>query len=332
MMPDIDDTTLAPAASNVSGKSDATPRISIVLCTHNRDGYLPSAIASILHQGETRWSYELLLVDNCSTDTTADIGKRLSKRGLLRYVHAPQLGLCHARNDGWRAARGEIVAYFDDDAIAEPGWLDAIADAFSQQPMPGVVGGKVIPMWEADRPAWLSDGISLSLTIIDWSPVAKDIPDVRVEWLVGANMAMPRQVIEEVGGFDARLDRIGTNMLSGGDVYIQKQIIERGYRCHYRPDMAIRHLAAKARLNQPWFERRYYWQGISDAVMTLITDRPGKAARLKAGVGALFGLLMSPREVVRLLRRTDDPQEFERRCLAFIRLGYIAGLLGKARA
>jgi glycosyltransferase involved in cell wall biosynthesis len=330
-MRDIDDPLLIPAASNLSGNDQERPKISIVLCTLNRAHYLRSALASIFDQGETRWSYELLLVDNCSTDETPEIGHKLAERGLLRYVHAPKLGLCHARNDGWRAARGEIVAYFDDDALAEPGWLDAIAEAFSQTPMPGVVGGKVIPIWEAERPTWLSDGIALSLTIVDWSPVPKDIPDVRTEWLVGANMAMPRHVIEEVGGFDPRLDRIGTNMLSGGDVHIQQQIIDRGYRCFYQPDMAIRHLAAKSRLNQPWFERRYYWQGISDAVMTLIADKPGPAARLGKGIAALFAMLTRPRDIALLLRSTNDPAIFEQRCFAFIRLGYALGLLGKAR-
>lgn len=331
-MANIDDFTLPEATSNVSGRTDVAPRISIILCTHNRSAYLKTAIASILDQGETHWPYELLLIDNCSTDETAAIGRDLETRGALRYIPEPELGLCYARNTGWRAARGEIVAYFDDDAIAEPGWIDAIATAFSHHPRPGVVGGRVIPIWEAERPAWLSDNIALSLTIVDWSPTPKYIPDVRVEWLVGANMAVPRAVLEEVGGFDVRLDRIGTNMLSGGDVYLQRQIIERGHACLYQPDMAIRHLASRARLNQPWFERRYYWQGISDAVMTLITDKPTRGGRLRKGIVALIALAREPQLIWRLLRTTNDPLEFEKRCFALIRVGYVAGLWGRANA
>jgi hypothetical protein len=121
-------------------------------------------------------------------------------------------------------------------------------------------------------------------------------------------------------------------MLSGGDVYLQKEILERGYPCLYHPDMAIRHLAARSRLNQPWFERRYYWQGISDAVMTLIAEKPSRLGRLTRALASAAQLAGRPGDIARLLRRSQDPAEFEQRCWALIRVGYIAGLLGKARA
>lgn len=318
-------------ASNLSAEA-ARPKISIILCTYNRALYLDTAIQSLLDQGETRWSWELILVDNCSTDATPALGQDLAARGLLRYLREPTLGLCYARNAGWRAARGTYVAYFDDDAIAEPGWIDAIGDAFQVTPAPGVIGGKVTPIYEAARPDWLSNDIAHSLTVLDWSDAPKYIPDVRVEWLVGANMAVPRAVLEEVGGFDVRLDRIGTNMLSGGDVFLEKQIIARGYPCLYYPKMAIRHLAPRSRLNKRWFEKRYYWQGISDAVMTLITDKPTRLQRLGRALRETAALLSNRRDLARLLRSSDDPIAFQERCFALIRVGYIVGLAGKARA
>lgn len=317
---------------NVSGDAEAQPLISIVLCTHNRVQHLRSALQSIFDQGLTGASYELVLVDNRSSDGTAELGTDLAEQGLLRYVAEPELGLCHARNTGWRQARGRYVAYFDDDAVAEPGWIDAIAEAFACEPAPGVVGGKVTPIWEAERPAWLSDGIAVSLTILDWSSEPKYIPDVRVEWLVGANMAVRREILGEIGGFDPRLDRIGSNMLSGGDVFLQKEIIARGYPCLYYPRMAIRHLASRSRLNKAWFERRYYWQGISDAVMTLIVERPSWSQRLAIAGRRLQALARRPRELANLARPSDDPQSFEQRCFTLIAIGYVAGLLGKARA
>lgn len=332
MVRDRDLASIPKSASNMSGDASASPVISIILCTHNRVDYLRTAIASIIEQGETVQPYELLLVDNCSSDGTPDLGKALAGRGQLRYLHEPQLGLCYARNCGWREARGEFVAYFDDDAIAEPGWIDAIATAFAFSPAPGVVGGKVEPIWEAARPAWLSDNIALSLTIVDWADHPKYIPDVRVEWLVGANMAVPRRILDEIGGFDVRLDRIGANMLSGGDVFLQNAIIERGYPCLYHPAMAIRHLASRARLNKRWFERRYYWQGISDAVMTLISDRPSWWKRGILAAKAACRLLGRPRDLVNLLATSDDPMRFQQRCFTLIEIGYIAGLFGKARA
>ena len=326
-----DESWPGPASTNVSAGEDALPAISIVLCTHNRAHHLEKALRSLFEQGETRAAFEILLVDNRSTDETAQLGQALAREGLLRYVSEPQLGLCQARNSGWRAARGRYIAYFDDDALAEAGWIDAIGEAFAWTPEPGIVGGRVLPLWEAERPSWLSDAIARSLTIVDWSPEPRLITDARVEWLVGANMAISRRVLEEIGGFDPRLDRMGTNMLSGGDVHLQREIMARGYSCLYYPRMAIRHLAAQSRLNKPWFEKRYYWQGISDAVMTLVTDRPTRGQRAVLAGRALTRLLQRPRELVDLVRKSDDPLAFERRCHSLITVGYILGLLGKAK-
>lgn len=308
---------------------DAPRTISVVICTHNRAGFLSQAIESVIDQplpGD-----EILVVDNGSTDDTRELARRFDGRGPLRYVFEEKIGLCHARNTGWRSASGKFVAYLDDDAIASPGWLAAIREAFNMMPSAGVVGGRVDPIWQSERPAWLSDEIAMSLTIVDWSDKPKVIQDVRVQWLVGANIAFPVSVLAEVGGFDPRLDRVGTNMLSSGDVFLQKQIIQRGYACLYYPAMAVRHLVPAGRLTKQWFIRRYYWQGISDAVMYLIDHAPLSWLRLYEALGRATRLLLLPHRLWDLIFPTSDPKRFERKCFALIDVGYIAGLLGAAR-
>jgi glycosyltransferase involved in cell wall biosynthesis len=308
----------------------AAPIVSVVICTHNRGFYLRKAIASVVGQDMPASEYELIIVDNKSTDDTAEVAASFAAPN-VRYIHEPQLGLCFARNTGWRNAAGTYVAYLDDDAIAEPGWLASIKAAFESDPAAGVVGGKVDPIWEGERPAWMSDNVSFSLTIVDWSIEPKQIPDVRVEWLVGANMAIPRSVLAEVGGFDPRLDRIGTNMLSGGDVFLQKQILGRGYTCLYHPGMAVRHLVPPSRLHKKWFRRRYYWQGVSDAVMELITDNPSTLGRFWRGLVRAGELLAKPRALVEIFLPTDHPDKFQERCFTIIAIGHVVGLLGVAR-
>lgn len=310
------------------------PAISVVVCTHNRAAYLPKALRSLTGQTLPGSRFEVVLVDNRSTDGTREIAAAFAGEGKidLRYLHEPALGLSYARNAGWRAARGEIVAYLDDDAVASPGWLAAILEVFATvEPRPGCVGGPVAPLWEAPRPPWLADEILTSLTAIDWSATPHPLPDLRREWLVGANIAFPREVLEAVGGFADGLDRAGRNLLSSGDVFLQKQIAARGLACWYHPAVAVGHHVPGERLRQPWFVRRYYWQGVSDAVMQLLEERPSPLRRLRLAGRRALALVRPPATLGTLLLPTDEPARFTRKCWAWIALGHTLGLLGAAR-
>jgi glycosyltransferase involved in cell wall biosynthesis len=315
----------------MTSPSKAGPEFSVVICTHNRAGYLDRALESVAAQDLEPSRYEVLVVDNRSTDDTVQVVERSALGGKIRYVFESTLGLCHARNRGWREARGRYVVFLDDDAVASPGWLRAVEEAFATYPGAGVVGGRVDPIWEAAPPTWMSPDVSLSLTILDWGPTPKVIADLRSEWLVGANLAIPRGVLEDVGGFHPGLDRVGTAMLSSGDVFLEQQIVARGYLAVYYPTMAVSHVVPASRLRKGWFRRRYYWQGISDAVMRLIATSPSPGDRLRLAFGMLGRLLRSPNQLRDWLLPTDDPARFTQKCWTWIAVGHIAGLLGAAR-
>jgi len=308
------------------------PSISVVVCTHNRAHLAERAVTSVLSQTTSPPDCEIIVVDNGSTDATAETFRALAaSHPNLRPISEPTVGLCHARNRGWREARGELVAYLDDDATAEPGWLSAIAAGFQEFPQAGVMGGRVAPRWDAPRPAWLSDEISLSLTIVDWPDGPKVITDLRSEWLVGANLAAPRRVLEEVGGFHPALDRVGSAMLSSGDVFLAKEIVRRGHQAVYYPAMAVTHLVPTTRTRKAWFRHRYYWQGVSDAVMRLLETDPSPPKRLALALAMAGRLLASPHRLRDWLWPTDDPARFANKCFTWITVGHITGLLGRAR-
>jgi glycosyltransferase involved in cell wall biosynthesis len=313
---------------NRTANKSLSPAITVVICTHNRAELLQKAIQSLVDQDCAQDEFEVLVVDNGSTDNTREVVERFSVVGNIRYLAEPEIGLCIARNTGWRNARGEYVAYLDDDAIAAPCWIASIARAFSRHSNAGTVGGRVEPIWEDARPDWLSNELALGLTIVDWSEHERIIPDINCEWLVGANMAMPKSVLDKVGGFHPKLDRVGKNMLSGGDVFLQKQIMELGYDCVYVPQMAVRHLVMKSRLDQNWFRRRYYWQGFSDGVMRLIENDFTPLERLGMALRAAGKLIFSPDKLFCLLFSTQNPARFTTKCFALIQVGQIAALLG----
>jgi glycosyltransferase involved in cell wall biosynthesis len=307
--------------------SSSTPLISVVLCTRNRADLFDKAITSVVAQDFPREHYEIVIVDNGSSDHTRQVAARYAEQPNVRYILEERVGLCVARNTGWQVASASYVALFDDDAIAKPGWLAAIARTFQRSRSDvGIIGGRVDPIWLAPRPDWLADEIAGALTIVDWGSNEKEISDPRSEWLVGANMAAPKAVIAEVGGFHPWLDRVGNNLLSNGDVHLEIKIMRRGYRCLYVPDMAIEHFAPPERLTQAWFTKRFYWQGISDAVMEIIDGSPSPRRRIRLAARRLARLAK-----LRALVPPTKPAMFRAKCLALSDLGYAAGMLGASR-
>ena len=99
-------------------------RISAVVCTLNRATYLARAVESLVNQTYPKEYYEIIVVDNGSTDNTREVVEQFSQCAIIRYIYEPVKGLSQARNTGWQAAAGKYVAYLDDDAIARPRWLE----------------------------------------------------------------------------------------------------------------------------------------------------------------------------------------------------------------
>lgn len=306
--------------------------ISVVICTHNRAGYLTRAIQSLVDQNAQKDKYEIIIVDNCSTDSTREVVEQFSNIVNIEYRYESKLGLSYARNNGWRNAKGKYIAYLDDDAIASPDWLNKILEVFETiTPKPGCVGGKIDPLWDAPRPKWLSDELVTALTVIDWADTPQTITDLNQKWLVGANIAFPADVLRCIGGFVSGLDRRGKNLLSSGDIYLEKQIQKAGYTCFYHPEILVRHLVPESRLTMRWFIRRYYSQGLSDAVMQLIEETPSLKGRLRLVLSKALLLLRSPGRMVNLILPRYDPKKFTEKCFAYITLGQIVGLLSPAR-
>jgi GT2 family glycosyltransferase len=299
------------------------------VCTHDRSGDLARALASLTAQQAGSPEFEIVVVDNGSTDDTRQVVAEFESRCSVNYLFEPRLGLCHARNRGGQSARGRFIAYLDDDAVACSSWVTAIVKAFELCPDAGVVGGRVDPVWGSAKPRWLSDHVARALTIVDWCPHPKVLSDLSDEWLVGANMAIRRDVLQRIGGFRPELDRVGSRMLSSGDIFLLKQVIRAGSVCFYYPPMAVHHAVPASRLTKRWFRCRYYWQGVSNAVMELLEQRPDISERRRWAWRALTQLASAKR--LWTLLPTSDPRRFAETCWTLIAIGHLAGLAGVAR-
>ncbi len=239
-------------------------RVSVVTCTHERHDLCRKAIESLIPQVAAENS-EIIVVDNSvDRDAAKGFSSQFDAKA-IRFIHTTSVGLSNARNIGAQAANAPIVAYLDDDAVAEPGWVRAIAAAFeANATTAGVVGGPVRPIWIEPPPAWMSERFMESFAIIDRGTRMRALaPD---EWLAGCNIAFARDALLEVGGFDPKLGRIGKALLSNEETAVCDRIRATGRDIIYSPDVVVSHVISPERATVEYVRRRVAWQAVSDAL------------------------------------------------------------------
>lgn len=271
-------------------------RISAVICTYRHPDMLRAAIKSLLTQTLPAEEYEIIVIDNNSQDQTADVVKELAETTShsVRYIFESRQGLSYARNTGIQAARGEIIAFLDDDAEAEPGWLAAHLEVYDRIPEVWAVGGKVLPKLEVELPVWLEDTNTMlaNLSILEWGEETR--PLRQTEYIIGANCSFRKQVFAEIGLFAADLGRKGSSMLCAEESEIQEHIRDYGKLVFYAPRAVVHHHIPQERLTKRYMYSRHYGAGMSYAILLI---RNGKVAefvkRVLSNGGALLWLSIS---------------------------------------
>jgi len=242
------------------------PLVTAIICTRNRERFILACVESLLQQQADPESYEILVVNNGSTDGTGEILKPLAERGAIRVIDEPVAGLSRARNTGWLHALGEYVGYIDDDAVADPTWIGAALEVFQTvKPRPGWVGGPIQLTWETARPAWVDDELAVPLGYLYWGNLPR--PLTRAERLGGGNGFFPRAVLDKLDGFDERLGRGAIGLLSGEETQLQYRIEQAGLELYYHPKICIHHFVGRERTQPGWFYSRYFWGGVTDYMM-----------------------------------------------------------------
>jgi glycosyltransferase involved in cell wall biosynthesis len=304
------------------------PLVSAIICTHNREEYLGEAIDSLLRQDF--YNYEVVVVDNASSDRTRELVEERLSSPRLNYVYEPRTGLSVARNTGAKEAQAPILAYLDDDAVASPFWLKAIYEAFARNEKLAIAGGKVTLLWpdEFKLPPWLSSELAGNLGAYDLGEavVYIDNPGLTPR---GLNYSIRRSFLEEIGGFDVNLGRIGKNLLSNEELHMTELALQRGWQVAYLPDALVAHNVAPERLKPGWFLSRGWWQGISECYREQLTDRAGPAQLLSGGERMVRGLYKS----LKYLR--NPALRFDNLVYAYGQVGYlnaaIQGILKKQK-
>lgn len=254
--------------------------VSVVICTYNRAESLKRTLNSILTMSvpeELLW--EIIIVDNNSSDNTKDAAEEFRARSGLNvlYVFEREQGLSHARNRGIREAKGEIIAFTDDDVVVDGNWLVNVHEAFRVH-NPAVMGGKVLMQGELAMPKWFSKAVSVPLGGFD---VGNNIIIADSEYSglvgIGANMSFKREIFDTIGFFRTDLGRKGNKLGMGEETELYWGIRNRGEKCMYYPSAIIHHCVDSRKMSKSyirrWFFRIGEWRCFSDMFLRKDTGK-----------------------------------------------------------
>lgn len=271
--------------------------LSTVICAYTIQRWddLCRAVESALAQDFAALDV-IVVIDHCP-ELYALAHDRFEARGRVMVIESDrERGLSGARNAGVTAAYGDVVAFLDDDAAAEPGWAGALMRHYADARVAGV-GGYATPVWpDSGRPAWMPAEFDW---VVGCSYVGQPTTLTAVRNPLGCNMSLRRSVLDEVGGFRSEVGRVGSHPVGGEETELCIRIAasDPSARIMYDPDARVRHHVSSDRVTLRYFRRRCYHEGMSKAVVTELASAAGTAKALTSERAYTAKVL--PRSVLR---------------------------------
>lgn len=243
--------------------------ISVVIATYNRSGILPTALDCVLQQEHGGVRYEVIVVDNNSTDRTKEIVDCYISQGHtnLRYFLEPRQGVSYARNTGLANARAPIVAFTDDDVCVSRDWIAVIKREFEQHPDVDCLGGRVLPHWNEEPPDWLTRDHWMPLALQDYGDESFYTDTENPLCLVSSNLALRRAVFEDIGQFEPDLQRVKNGIGSMEDAELLERYWRTGRQALYVPGLVVVTEVPGERMTKAYHRRWHTGHGYFFAVM-----------------------------------------------------------------
>jgi len=247
--------------------------LTVCICTHNRPRYVADCLDGLRRQTGTDSHVRTLIVDSASTPAAHETLKRLAaEHPETTLIRLDKPGVSLARNAGAAAAKTRYIAYIDDDAIPDPTWIASIRRVLAEPGAPpAVIGGRILPRWEAPLPPWWPASLRGVLSIIEHEGRGEyrtpDLPETLEPY--AANMIVNVPLLLRYGGFGGELGRHGTTLLSDEEVQLAWRLQDAGHSARYDSRIVVHHQIQAARFRPQWLLSRLYWQGFS----TVLTRR-----------------------------------------------------------
>jgi glycosyltransferase involved in cell wall biosynthesis len=244
-------------------------RVSVVVCEHTTDRYedCREAAESVLDQSHD--DVELVLVSDGNEAVCDRFRDDYGDHDdVVVCCNDRNVGLLESRNNGAEAATGDVVAFLDDDAVADPDWVAELVAVYEREDVPAV-GGKMVPAWVAGKPDFLPEEFYW-LVGVTHRGFADGPGEVRNTF--GSNISFRREIFLALGGFETDIGgRQGSANLQGGETELCARLAaEYGYGVYYTPDAEVAHKVFEYRTDPKWLLDRAFWQGYSKRGMEVL--------------------------------------------------------------
>lgn len=233
------------------------PLFSIIICTYNRFELVRTAIESVLAQDYPQEKYELIVVDNASTDDTQDVIQQfIAKGSRINYIYEDKKGLSNARNRGFQEAKGAYIGYIDDDSRVSQQWLK-IAEEIINNIFPPAFGGPCYPYYISIPPIWFEKKYGSYIVNPESGYLSKD------QFLFGGNIFFRREILIKFGGFDPNLGMKGSQIGYGEETALLERIREQqgDNQIYYDPRLFVDHLVRPEKMQFGWIIRNKFIDG-----------------------------------------------------------------------
>jgi len=249
-------------------------RASVIICTFNRALSLKNSLKSIDKLiVPDNWPWELLVIDNNSSDVTRQIVESFSSNTKLKvkYFFEKQQGLSNARNRGIKESKGDIIAFSDDDMDFHPDWLFHIITTFDEFNCL-CVAGKIVPKWKCQKPSWIIEtGPYRTRDFHGGFDLGGQTRDIN-RAPFGGNMAFKRTVFDRYGVFRTDMGKSGLNLMSNEETELCQRLFLDGKSIMYNPKAIVYHLISEEQTLKSYYLKRNFSHGKSVARMSIYPD------------------------------------------------------------
>lgn len=263
--------------------------LSIVICSYNRASYISDALDSLYNQSAGLQNFEAIIVDNNSTDNTAEVfaqWRAAHPQGSFTYLTETKQGASFARNTGAAAAKGQWLCFMDDDAIVNSNYVENIIKHVETKPTVVGFGGRIIPKYIPAEPKWMSYYVSSLVGNFDYAPTACAFENGK--YPLESNMIVRKDIYDSIGGFNTALPGVVGSLRIGGEgKELFYKILALGHTIYYDPTIEVQHVVEVKKLTPEYMYRVASGIGRGEKTRTLSIS---KAAYIKKIIEYFFKL------------------------------------------